>query len=110
MERVERFLRRLALDDVRSLHSVLADTGMSGASDLDAKAQALVSLGALLSIGAATVSLRRMVELAYATGSTEDEILGVLLAIAPTVGRARVVAAAGQLALALGYDLEEAER
>jgi 4-carboxymuconolactone decarboxylase len=109
VERVERVLRRLALDDEKSLRSALADPGMPGASDLDAKAQALVSLGALLAIGAATVSLRRMVELAYATGARE-EILGVLLAIAPAVGHARVVGAAPQLALALGYDLEEAER
>ena len=68
-----------------------------------------MSLGALLWTGAATVSLRRTVELAYATGATEDEIL-VLLAIASAIGHARVVDAAPQLALALGYDLEETER
>jgi 4-carboxymuconolactone decarboxylase len=110
VERVERVLRRLALNDETSLRLALADTGMPGASELDAKAQALVGLGALLSIGAATVSLRRMVDLAYATGATEDEILGVLLAIAPAIGHARVVGAAPQLALALGYDVEEADR
>ena len=110
MERVERFLRRLALNDERSLRSVLADPGMPGPSDLDAKAQALVQLGALLSVGASTVSLRWTVELAYAAGATEEEILGVLLVIAPAVGHARVVGVAPQLALALGYDLEEAER
>jgi 4-carboxymuconolactone decarboxylase len=109
VERVERFLRRLALNDERSLRSVLADPGMPGASDLDAKAQALVSLGALLSLGAPTVSLRRIVELAAAAGATEDEILGVLLAIAPAIGNARFVGAAPQLALALGYDLEQVE-
>jgi 4-carboxymuconolactone decarboxylase len=110
MDRVERFLRRLALNDERSLRSVLADPGMPGASELDAKAQALVRLGALLSVGAATVSLRWTVELASAAGATEEEMLGVLLAIAPAVGHARVVGVAPQLALALGYDLEEAER
>jgi 4-carboxymuconolactone decarboxylase len=110
VQRVERVLRRLALNDERSLRSVLADPGLPGASDLDAKAQALVSLGALLSVGAPTVSLRRVVELAHASGATEDEILGVLLAIAPAVGHARVVGVAPQLALALGYDLEDAQR
>jgi 4-carboxymuconolactone decarboxylase len=109
VERVERFLRRLALNDERSLRSVLADPGMPGASDLDAKAQALVTLSALLSVGAPTVSLRRIVDVACAAGAGEDEILGVLLAIAPAVGLARVVSAAPQLALALGYDLEEVE-
>jgi 4-carboxymuconolactone decarboxylase len=110
VERVERFLRRLALDDERSLRSVLADPGMPGASDLDAKSQALVSLGALLSVGAATVSLRRIVELAYAAGATDEEILGVLLAVAPAIGQALVVSVAPQLALALGYDFDETER
>jgi 4-carboxymuconolactone decarboxylase len=106
VERVERLLRRLALEDERSLRSVLADPGMPGASELDAKAQALVTLGALLSVGATTVSLRRVVELAEASGATEGEMLGVLLAIAPSVGQARVVGAAPRLALALGYDIE----
>lgn len=110
MDRVERLLRRLALNDERSLRSALADPGMPGASDLDAKAQTLVTLGALLSVGAPTVSLRSTVELASAAGVSDDEILGVLLAIAPVVGHARVVGVAPHLALALGYDLEDAER
>jgi 4-carboxymuconolactone decarboxylase len=109
MDRVERLLRRLALSDERSLRSALAEPGMAGSSDLDAKTQSLIRLGALLSVGAATVSLRWTVELAYAAGATDDEILGVLLAIAPAVGHARVVGVAPHLGLALGYDFEEAE-
>ena len=66
MERVERTLRRLALNDERSLRTALAHNG--SASDLDAKTQALIRLGALLSIGAATVSVRYTVELATAAG------------------------------------------
>jgi hypothetical protein len=62
VERVEQSLRRLALNDERYLRSALADPGVS--SDLDAKTQALIRLGALLSVGAPTVSLRRTVELA----------------------------------------------
>ena len=107
--RVERLLRRMALSDERALRSVFADAGMPGAGDLDAKAQALVALGALLSVGAAVVSLRRAVEHAHAAGATEDEVLGVLLAIAPAVGHARVVGVAPQLALALGYDVDDEE-
>ena len=112
VNRVERLLRRLALSDERSLRGILGGSSeqMPGAGDLDAKAQALVTLGALLSVGAAAVSLRWAVEQAYAAGGTEDEVLGVLLAIAPAVGHARVVGVAPQLALALGYDLEEADR
>ena len=37
-----------------------------------------------------------------------DEIVGTLIAVAPTVGIARVVSAAPELALALGYDVEAA--
>lgn len=102
MQRVERTLRRLALNDERSLRSALADPGM--ASDLDAKSRALIRLGALLSVGAATVSLRCTVELAAAAGASEEEIVGVLVAIAPAVGHARVVGVAPNLGLALGYD------
>jgi alkylhydroperoxidase/carboxymuconolactone decarboxylase family protein YurZ len=112
VNRVERLLRRLALSDERSLRSVLGGSAaeLPGSGDLDAKAQALVTLGALLSVGAGAVSLRWAVEHANAAGATEDEVLGVLLAIAPAVGHARVVGVAPQLALALGYDLEEADR
>jgi 4-carboxymuconolactone decarboxylase len=107
MESVERTLRRLALNDERSLRSALADPGIC--SDLDAKMQALIRLGALLSVGAATVSLRWTVELAAAAGATDAEIVGVLLAIAPAVGHARVVGVAPHLALALGFDFEGEE-
>jgi 4-carboxymuconolactone decarboxylase len=107
VERVEQTLRRLALNDERYLRSALADPGFS--SDLDARTQALIRLGALLSIGASTVSLRRTVELAAAAGASDDEMLGVLLAIAPAVGHARVVGVAPHLGLALGYNLEPDE-
>ena len=106
MNRVERGLRRLALSDERTVRSVLAEPAPSP-RQLDAKGQALVHLGALLSIGAATVSLRCTVELAYAAGATEEEIFDVLLVIGPAVGHARMVAAAPRLALALGYDVDE---
>jgi 4-carboxymuconolactone decarboxylase len=105
---VERTLRRLALNDERYLRSALADPGIS--SDLDAKTQSLIRLGTLLAIGAGTVSLRCTVELAAAAGASDDEIVGVLLVIAPAVGHARVVGVAPHLALALGYDLEVEER
>ena len=104
MEGVERTLRRLALSDERYLRAALSSPGIS--SDLDAKTQSLIRLGALLSIGAATVSLRWTVELAAAAGASDEEIVGVLLAIAPAVGHARVVGVAPHLGLALGYDFE----
>jgi alkylhydroperoxidase/carboxymuconolactone decarboxylase family protein YurZ len=106
VDRIERLLCRLTLHDERSVRAALADAELSG---LDVKVEALVGLGALLSVDAATVSVRLAVDLAYRAGATEDEIVGVLLAIAPAVGNARTVAVAPRLALALGYDVEVRE-
>ena len=41
-------------------------------------------------------------------GATEEELVEILIAAAPTVGTALVVAAAPKLALAIGYDVEAA--
>jgi 4-carboxymuconolactone decarboxylase len=102
VNQVERLLYRLSLHDERSVRAALA-----GPELLDPRVQALVGLGALLAVDAATVSLRQRVELAQRAGATEEEIVGVLLAIAPAVGHARTVAVAPRLALALGYDVED---
>jgi 4-carboxymuconolactone decarboxylase len=107
MEQTERLLSRLSLHDERSVRAALADLELS---PLDAKTEALVGLGALLAVDAATVSLRLVVELAIAAGATEEEIAGVLVAITPVVGNARTVGVAPRLALALGYDVEGPER
>jgi 4-carboxymuconolactone decarboxylase len=105
VNRIERLLCKLTLHDERSVRAALADPDLSG---LDPKMQALVGLGALLSVDAAAVSVRLAVDLAHRAGATEDEIVGVLLAIAPAVGHARTVAVAPRLALALGYGVEDA--
>ena len=102
-------LRRLALNDERFVESVL---GMGHdtveVSRLDQKTHALVRLGASLAIDAAPSSYQSNVEVALAAGANIDEIVGTLIAVAPTVGLARVVSAAPELALALGYDVEAA--
>ncbi len=110
VDETERLLRRLALNDEESVGMVLgsgADAGVSAA--LRPKVDVLVQLGALLALGAATSSLRATVERAVNAGATEAEIVGVLVAVAPAVGLARVVSAAPRLALAIGYDLEADE-
>lgn len=81
-------------------------TGATGPAESDAlvpKVDLLIRLGALVALGAATPSLRRTVQLARQAGATEAELVGVLVAVAPTVGLARVVAAAPRLAAAIGY-------
>ena len=46
---------------------------------------------------------------AIEAGATEEEIVGVLVAVAPAVGLARVVSTAPRLALAIGYDIDADE-
>jgi alkylhydroperoxidase/carboxymuconolactone decarboxylase family protein YurZ len=109
MPAYEDTLRRLALNDELFVESVL---GMGRdtveASHLDPKTHALVRLAAALAIDAAPSSYQSVVEKALAAGATVDEIVGSLIALAPTVGLARVVSAAPELALALGYDVDAA--
>ena len=109
MAAYEETLRSLALNDEAFLESVL---GMGGdtveVSRLDKKTHALVRLGAAFAIDAAPSSYQSTIDLALAAGAQVDEIVGTLIAVAPTVGIARVVSAAPELALALGYDLEAA--
>lgn len=108
MHHVEQLLQRLALNDEKVVGSVLSRTGgLSAAPALDRKTEALVQVGALLSLGAPTASLRWTVEHAQSTGATDEEILGVLVAIGPAVGLARVVAGAPRLALAMGYEIDD---
>ena len=101
--KTDELLRRLALNDE---HAVRCAIGDAPASALDTKTTALVRLAALLSIGAAAVSCRTTVERARAAGASEEEIVGVLVAIGPAVGAARLVEAAPRLALAADYHVE----
>ena len=75
---------------------------------LDPKTTALVRVGALVSIGSPEVCLEWSTSRALAAGATEDEITGVLLAIAPVAGLSRVTGAVPHVAAALGYDVEAA--
>ena len=105
----EERLRSLAISDERFVQSVLG-IGLDtiDVSRLDAKTDALVRLGALLAIDAAPSSYQANVETAVAAGASVDEIVGAVIAVAPITGVARVVSAAPELALALGYDVDEA--
>jgi 4-carboxymuconolactone decarboxylase len=105
----EELLRRLALNDQNVVRSAVGGDSLplTGGPDLDAKTGALVRLAALLSVGAATSSCRATVEVARGAGATDAEIVGVLVAVAPAVGGARVVGAAPRLALAIDYDVED---
>jgi alkylhydroperoxidase/carboxymuconolactone decarboxylase family protein YurZ len=102
-------LRSMALSDKGFIETELA-MAMENieTSRLDPKTHALVTLAALLAADAAPASYHCSVEAALAAGASEDEIVGTLVAVAPRVGLARVVSAAPELALALGYDVDAA--
>lgn len=102
-------LRRLALRDDRFIDELLAEERASPLmSGIDPKAHALVRVAALIAIDAAPPSYMSAVEAGVRAGLSVDEIVGTLIALLPIVGAARVVSAAPNLALALGYDVAEA--
>jgi alkylhydroperoxidase/carboxymuconolactone decarboxylase family protein YurZ len=110
VQRIEDLLRRLALNDENAVRVVLQDRPVQTSADrmgLDPKTHALVRLGALLSLDAATDSCRLSVDLARAAGATEEEIVGALVAVGPAIGFARLVTVAPRLALAIGYDIDD---
>ena len=112
MSRTVRFpetLRRLARVDEGFVEDQAGlGLGLGRAPALDSKAAALLRLGASVAIGSAAMCIEWSVGRALAAGATEDEITGVLLAIAPVAGLSRVTAATPDAAAALGYDVEAA--
>ena len=107
--RFKEILRRLAIIDESAVeqHAGLG-LGLPGAHLLDARTAELARISAVAATGAPTACLEWSVTRALAGGATEDEITGVLLAIAPVAGLGRVVSAVPGLAIGLGYDIETA--
>ena len=107
--RFQETLRRLAMID----EAFVADEaglglGPVSASALDPKTAALLQVGVSVAIGSPAVCLEWSTGRALAAGASEDEIADVLLAIAPVAGLGRIVAAAPEVAIALGYDIAAA--
>ena len=100
-------LRRLAINDERLAEDDLGALGV-GAEGLDPKSLALARVAALVAIGGAEPSFGSQADAAVSAGATPSEIVDVLIGIIPVVGLPRVVAAAPKVAMALGYDIDEA--
>ena len=79
------------------------------ASDLDAETLMLVRIAALVAVDAPPASYLMNLGAAGELGIGEDQVRGVLAAVAPIVGTPRVVAATGNIVRALGFALEMAE-
>jgi 4-carboxymuconolactone decarboxylase len=76
--------------------------------ELDPKTLALVRLAALVAVGGAVASYGAQADVSVAAGATAAEIVDVLVGVTPVVGLPRSVAAAPRLAMALGYDINDA--
>jgi alkylhydroperoxidase/carboxymuconolactone decarboxylase family protein YurZ len=78
-------------------------------SSLDPQTLMLVRIGALVAVGAPPASYLLNLGAAGEVGVDEQQVTGVLAAIAPIVGGPRVVAATGNIARAFGFAMEIAE-
>jgi alkylhydroperoxidase/carboxymuconolactone decarboxylase family protein YurZ len=106
MARFQETLRRLAMIDEGFVENEAGlGLGLGKTSALDPRTAALLQVAVSVAIGSPAVGLEWSVSRALAAGATDDEIADVLLAIAPVAGLSRIVAAAPEIATALGYDI-----
>ena len=79
------------------------------ASSLDAETLMLVRIAALVAVDAPPASYLLNLGAASELGIDEEQVRGVLTAIAPIVGTARVASATGKIVRALAFAIEVAE-
>ena len=79
------------------------------ASSLDMETLALVRSAALVAVDAPPVSYVLNLEAAGAAGIDAEQVRGVLAAIAPIVGTARIASATGNIVKALAVEIEMAD-
>ena len=100
----------MAEGDNRVLDTVLQmNEGTLESSGLDPGTYMLARIAALAAVGAPPVSYLTNLGVAGELGVTEEQVQGVLVAIAPVVGGARVAAAATSITEALGLAIAIAE-
>ena len=101
-------IRGVATHDTSVLEGLLlARLDNMEASGLDPRTYSLVNVASLIALDAAPASYVWQIGLALESGVSPEEILGVLVAVNPIVGNARTVAAAAEIALGLGIELDE---
>ena len=79
------------------------------ASSLDERTLMLVRIAALVAVDAPPASYLLNIGVASESGVDEEQVRGVLAAVAPVVGTARVASATGNIVRALGLAIELAE-
>ena len=101
-------LRGLSEQDQTTIETLtkvqIRNTELSG---LDPRTHSLCSMAALISIDAPLASYAWQAAVAIESGVTVDDIVGVLVTLAPTVGMARIVAAANKLSIVHDVAVEE---
>jgi len=103
-------LRGLAISDERLIERLVnVQMGNIEASGLDPRTHALVRIAALLALDAAPASFAWQVGVGMESGVSQEEIMGVIVAVAPTVGMAKIVATAPEIAYAMDLELGEIE-
>ena len=109
MEDYQVTLRKLAVRDDRYIEELLHGERTSASlAGIDDRAHALIQIAALVALNASPAAYMDSVEAAVRAGVSHEEIVGTLISVLPIVGVARVVTAAPDLGLALGYDVSEA--
>ena len=84
-------------------------TEFQARSGLDARSYALVKLAAIMALDAPPASYLWQVANAIDAGATPEDLVGVLIAIAPQIGGPKLVAAAPELMVALGLTLPDGQ-
>jgi alkylhydroperoxidase/carboxymuconolactone decarboxylase family protein YurZ len=104
----EEVIRGLAQGDTLMLESVVGLRFRNlQSSGLDPRSHAMIKLAALIALHAPTASYAWQVNSALEQGVSADDLVGLLIAIAPQVGGPRIIAAAGEIATALGLPLND---
>jgi alkylhydroperoxidase/carboxymuconolactone decarboxylase family protein YurZ len=104
----EEGFRRLSIGDRVLLEDGADPDGARGVPRLDDRTESLIRVAVLVPIDAPQSSYQPAVEAAMRAGSTIEDLLAVLIAVAGSVGSPRVVSAAPRIALAAGYDVDAA--
>jgi 4-carboxymuconolactone decarboxylase len=105
----EQTLARLALNDENVVASVLGQNPPQAAGGArDPQTLALIQLAAVIASRGAPGSYQSAVDGALAAGAAVEDVVDVLIAVAPTIGSVRLVAAAPLLARAVGYNVDAA--
>jgi 4-carboxymuconolactone decarboxylase len=96
-------LRVLSEGDMSVVNTLMRMTEVSvEESNLDPETFMLVRIAALTTLDAAPASWLMNLKVSGEAGVTPERVVGTLIAVAPLIGTARIVSAAGSIVRALG--------